>query len=649
MAQNPFRRSAAPKPSGHARLVWVAAAQDVPRHKGPRFALSLLTILAGAPILGLGAVTALAAPALAGPACTGQIAGISASAGSGQVAKVNTTFSLPLQAEVVDTGGCPVANADVAFVAPTTGASALFPGGVTTVTVATGANGVATAPTITANQVTGSYSVEASVAIYSTGFQLTNTTIGAVSSVTVSAGSGQSAHVGSPFAAPLQVNVLDAYGDPVAGATVSFAVVTTAGAGATFASGGAAATAETNNSGVATSPVITAGTTAGVFTVTASVSGATSMVTFSLTDLAATPTTLTAGVGTSQSTELGTDFPVPLAVTVTDTDSNPVIGATVVFAAPTTGPSGVFAGWGAVARVLTNSNGVATAPDFSADQRTGGYVVTALVAGIATPATFALVNEPRTGASAPGPNGWYWLVTSTGHVTRSGGAPNYGSVPANKLTSPVVAMAATPGGLGYWLVTSKGSVFPFGDTAKYAATAGLHLTKPIVGIAATPDGKGYWLVSSKGGIFNYGDAKFYGAAGTTHLTKPIVGIAATPDGKGYWLVSSNGGIFNYGDAKFYGTAGTAHLTKPIVGIAATPDGKGYWLVSSNGGIYHYGDATLFGSGLGLSPGPVTALVRTADGAGYWVVSANGTAAGFGDAGAQGSAMNSAKTVVGGAA
>ena len=59
----------------------------------------------------------------------------------------------------------------------------------------------------------------------------------------------------------------------------------------------------------------------------------------------------------------------------------------------------------AVARVLTNSNGVATAPDFSANQRTGGYVVTAAVDGIATPATFALVNEPRTGTSAPRPAG----------------------------------------------------------------------------------------------------------------------------------------------------------------------------------------------------------------------------------------------------
>ena len=139
------------------------------------------------------------------------------------------------------------------------------------------------------------------------------------------------------------------------------------------------------------------------------------------------PANLTAGVGASQSTELGTDFPVPLAVTVTDTDGNALVGATVTFAAPRTGASGVFAGAGASVAVVTNADGVATAPDFSANDHTGGYIVMASVAGLATPATFALVNEPRPAASAPGVVGSYWLVTSTGKVLRSGALPGLGS------------------------------------------------------------------------------------------------------------------------------------------------------------------------------------------------------------------------------
>jgi protocatechuate 3,4-dioxygenase beta subunit len=608
-----------------------------------------LAVLAAAPVLGLGASVLTSEPVSATPTCTGSINGILAEAGSGQVAKVDTAYSTPLEAEVVDQGGCPVTGADVEFSVTDSGASAFFPGDVITVTVPTGSNGIATAPTLTANEVSGSFTVEASISNYSVGFQLTNTTVGAVSSITASSGSGQAAAIGGTFIEPLQVAVVDSYGDPIGGTTVDFTVVTDAGAGATFAGGGASAAAQTNGNGVAVSPTLTAGDTAGAFTVTATVSGTTSMATFSLTDMAGAPNAIAAGVGSSQSTELGADFAVPLAVTVTDADSNPIQGAVVVFTAPGSGASGVFAGSGTTAVVLANADGVATAPDFSANDHTGGYVVTAKVTGLAMPATFALVNEPRSGASAPGPNGSYWLVTSTGQVLRSGGAPSYGSIAAKKLASPVVGIAATPDEGGYWLVTSKGAVYAFGHAVNYGSPAKIHLAKPIVGIASTPDGKGYWLVASDGGIFNYGDAKSYGSPAKLHLAKPIVGIASTPDGKGYWLVASDGGIFTYGDAKSYGSPAKLHLAKPIVGIASTPDGKGYWLLSANGTIRGYGDGTNYGSGTGVSPQPVRALVRTADGAGYWVVSANGTAAGFGDAGAQGSGLSAAKTVVAGAA
>jgi len=622
--------------------------------------LSGVTLLA--PVVAVGAALGVvgaalsAGPALAaGQACTGTVAGVSAYGGAGQVAKVGESFSSPLEAEVVDTGGCPVANADVIFIAPTSGASGVFPGGDTTVTIATGTNGVASAPTFTANSVSGSYSVTATVdsgsSQYTATFQLTNTTVGAVSALNVSSGNDQSAHIGSSFASPLAVSVVDAYGDPVTGTPVAFTVVTDDGAGASFAGGGSTATVDTNASGIATSPALTAGSTVGPFTVTASVSGSngnTSMVTFSLTDLAGTPDAIAAGVGTSQSAELGTDFPVPLAVTVTDADGNDVAGVSVVFSAPTSGPSGVFADAGDKASVLTNSDGVATAPDFSANEVTGGYVVTAEVGGVSTLATFALVNSPRSGANVPGPSGAYWLVTSKGQVFASGSAKSYGSLPAKEQSSPVVGMAATADGRGYWLATANGKVYSFGDAVNYGSPAASHLAADIVGIAATPDGKGYWLAAADGGVFNYGDAKFYGSAAKAHLAAKVTGIAATPDGKGYWLAASDGGIFNYGDATFAGSAANLHLANPIVGVAAAPTGKGYWLLSSGGAVYAYGSATHFGRIQGLVPSPARALVRTSDGFGYWVVSANGTAAGFGDAGGQGSPTVAAKTVVAGA-
>ena len=108
------------------------------------------------------------------------------------------------------------------------------------------------------------------------------------------------------------------------------------------------------------------------------------------------------GAASGESTATGSRFPIRLAVTVTDKNGNPIHGALVTFTAPTGGgPGGYFtiantrrrAYPGLVARVRTNVNGVAVAPPFTANTRSGGYAVTAR-AGRAT-AGFALVNTPR--------------------------------------------------------------------------------------------------------------------------------------------------------------------------------------------------------------------------------------------------------------
>ncbi len=167
-----------------------------------------------------------------------------------------------------------------------------------------------------------------------------------------------------------------------------------------------------------------AGSTTGTFTVQASVSGVNKLVTFTLTDRSSAPFAIAAGSGTSQEAQFGTDFAVPLAVTVTDSSGNGVAGAKVLFSAPGSGPSGVFAGHGTTAVVTTSSKGVAVAPTFVANQVAGGYIVTARVAGLAGGATFAFVNTARTEATG-GPAGSYWLATVNGHVLTSGSANRY--------------------------------------------------------------------------------------------------------------------------------------------------------------------------------------------------------------------------------
>jgi CSLREA domain-containing protein len=88
-------------------------------------------------------------------------AAIAATAGSGQSADVNSAFSTPLEATISDAFGNGVPQIAVTFTAPASGPSGAFSGGAQTVTVATGGNGVATAPPLTANSSVGQFTVTA--------------------------------------------------------------------------------------------------------------------------------------------------------------------------------------------------------------------------------------------------------------------------------------------------------------------------------------------------------------------------------------------------------------------------------------------------------------------------------------------------------
>jgi protocatechuate 3,4-dioxygenase beta subunit len=197
----------------------------------------------------------------------------------------------------------------------------------------------------------------------------------------------------------LAARVVDATGQPVEGATVTFAIAAADnGAGASFIGGDAQATALTDTEGRAISPGLIADKTAGEFEATASTAGAASLA-FTLTNLAASPYTIGAGAASGTSTVVGTRFDVALAVTVSDKHGNPVKGAVVVFRAPAEGASGSFKRPhkhpSRVARVATNANGIAVAPSFTAGGTAGGFAVTAAVRGTSRSTAFALVVTPR--------------------------------------------------------------------------------------------------------------------------------------------------------------------------------------------------------------------------------------------------------------
>ena len=77
---------------------------------------------------------------------------------------------------------------------------------------------------LTANDTAGSYTVTASSAYGSVSFSLTNTAAGIPATITPLAPTSQHATVNSRYAQPLAVRVLDANGNPVVGANVTFSL-----------------------------------------------------------------------------------------------------------------------------------------------------------------------------------------------------------------------------------------------------------------------------------------------------------------------------------------------------------------------------------------------------------------------------------------
>jgi protocatechuate 3,4-dioxygenase beta subunit len=357
-------------------------------------------------------------------------------AGTPQTAILQSAFASGLQVAFTNSDGCPVtsvAGVPVTFSAPSTGASGVFSTSASnTVTVGSDASGMVAAPAFTTNDIQGSYTLTASSQYGSVSFSLTNTAVGIPARIATIPPKSRSASVSRRYPQPLQLEVLDVNGSPVAGATVTFtlgsggssvcATTSSSSASATFAGGGAQATASTGANGVASSPLLTANSTAGSFTATAAVSskeptggsgkeasagsgsGAATPASFALKNLAGKPTKLTTGVGATQSTPAGTPFPIRLAVTVTDAEKNPVPSTLITFSAPPAGAGGRFTTYTRSSRhrshishphtvqVKTNACGIAVAPVFTANHEQGGYIVKASVKHAKT-AAFALVNE----------------------------------------------------------------------------------------------------------------------------------------------------------------------------------------------------------------------------------------------------------------
>jgi hypothetical protein len=336
--------------------------------------------------------------------------------GTPQSAKLGTPFADPLQVALANSNGCPlttpVAGIAITFAAPGSGPSGTFSSsGSNAALVGANATGAATAPQLTANRLPGGYTVVASSDYGSVGFSLVNTASGVPATIAASS-SSQSAAVSARYAQPLQVRVLDATGAPVAGAAVTFVLGSgssgagsgPAGPGASFAGGQSQATATTDDSGTATSPVLTANSVAGKFTATAATAGITEPATVQLDNLAGRPPAVKP-VGTARlSATVGSGYARRLEAKVTDASGRPLQGESVTFTLGASGsgasggasggasPGASFPGGSTQATETTGADGTAASPKILANATPGLFDATAAVAGITDPAEFSLRN-----------------------------------------------------------------------------------------------------------------------------------------------------------------------------------------------------------------------------------------------------------------
>ena len=257
------------------------------------------------------------------------------------------------------------------------------------------------------------------------------------------------------------------------------------------------------------------------------------------------------------------------------------------------------------------------------------------------------------GATAGSGQSGYWLLDAGGTVYPFGDAAPYGDAAANFAATPAagpssagaapaaipgaaggavraVDLEPTPSGRGYWVLDSRGRIHPFGDAAPLGDVAPGRLSageEPAT-LSATPTGAGYWVFTNRGRAIAFGDAAAVGDMTGTTLNGPVLDSVATPSGRGYYMVASDGGIFAFGDARFAGSMGGRALNAPVRSLVPDGDGGGYWLVAADGGVFAF-DAPFRGSmgGQRLNK-PVRGMVRYGDG--YLMVGEDGGVFAFSD-------------------
>ena len=422
-------------------------------------------------------------------------------AGNNQTSAAGTPVIAAPSVRVSDASGNPVPGVTVTFAV--TGGGGNLSGPVRQ----TGADGVAAVGGWTLGTLVGLNTMSASVSGLTTslGFSATGT-VGPAAILTVVEGDGQSATIGTPVATAPGVKITDAFGNPVPGLAVTFAVAT---------GGGSLTTPSpvSDASGVARVGSWRLGLTPGAHTITASRTGAT-VATFTGTATHLAVTSIAAGafhscaVATTDSRCWGDNPTGNLGTGTTAPDSVPVIvSGALVLTQVSTGTShscGLTAAGAAWCWGLNTSgqlgDGTPT-PSFVPIPVIGGHTFTQISAGATH--TCGLRTDGGVYCWGIGTNGrlGYGGTQTTGTPTLATGGHLYSSVSAGgahtcglRTDGTVLCWGANAGGrLGDGTVVDKSS--PTAVTGVWAAvSAGGSHTCAI----DTAEAAWCWGVSSSG-------------------------------------------------------------------------------------------------------------------------------------------------------
>ena len=437
---------------------------------------------------GVGAPALFTASATAGAATT-----IAKSAG-GTTGTVNTVVAPAPAVIVTDQFGNPVQGVAVAFAA--TASNGAVTGGAPT----TNAAGVATIGswTLATTARTDTLTATSGALAGSPVTFLVVASAGAATTMIKDSGDGQTAVAGAAVAVAPAVLVKDAFGNPVAGVAVTFAVVS--GGGAVLP----VTPVLTNAAGVASVASWHLGNGTGANSLSASAAGLTT-VTFNATAIAGAATTLTRLGLSAQADTIGAALAVPDSVKVTDQFGNPVAGTGVTWAA---GSGGTLTPGGAT----TNAAGIATAtrilgtvPGLAAD--------TAKAAGlVGSPALFTTTTSAGHGAT---------LVKGAGDAqTDTAGATlalAYTDTVKDRAGNPVQGVTVT------WGVSGGGSITPTSITG----ANGVATATRTLGTVAGPQGATGTVAGLVGSPTSFSATATHGNAKTLTIVAGTNGQTAT--------------------------------------------------------------------------------------------------------------------------